>query len=543
MKTRLCMDMRTEEGREKAFCAFLLLCIGVGAILHVVPYFYNRALWIDEAMLASSICTRTFGTLVTSPLDFGQSAAIGWLFIEKAISNIFGNSEVALRIFQLFSSFGCMILLYGIMRGRVKRHYALLAVAFFSLTNRFIYYGNELKPYMFDNFCCLLILFLWQNFKSQKLRQLPFVAICAVMIWCSFPAVFFVASCMVFVCISEAAQFHRERKLLHLVRIALCAPVLCSFVLNYVLWLKGTSDNAGGMDYWSLLRFPIVPKSAADVITIAKMAFQFFSFYGNKIFVYVLCLLLVLWCATCIRAKNDPSDLLLPFTMSLVLLLGASHLGFYPIQDRLVQSWSIFMLVFAAFMLNAIEANFKDKTVFSGSANNVPYLLVVMVFLAYTGASGCRMLFARGVYNPTSEVKSAVRYLKENLTEEDAVYVYVHAIPIFLYEFGYKDIPIVRSHYERPENDGRIFYGNLFRKGLYQKSYSYESVVDETSLQHEVCRITQFDSVYLFASHTTHEEFSPLVNELKKYGDIELVNQFLEVRLYHFIRSHTDGGD
>lgn len=524
----------SEEKRRELFCRFLLCCIGVGAVLHVVPYFYGRSLWVDEAMLASSICTRDFASLVASPLDFGQSAAIGWLFIEKLIVSLFGMSEAALRGFQLVSAFGCMALLYFIMRGRVKKHYALLAVAVFSLTNRFIYYGNECKPYMFDNFCCLLIMFLWQKRCIGTIRLGTFVAVCAATVWFSFSAVFFIAACMVIECISSFICFVQTKNAKPLLRIALCLVVLASFVLNYVFWLRSTSDNAGGADYWALLKFPLVPKSLSDVILIARMAWQFFTFYHNVIFAGVLCLLFVLWCARCIQTKHDDSALLVPFIISLVLLFGASACGFYPIQDRLVQSWLVFVLMFAIFTLDAVERGFSDGTTFSLRANNIPYLALLLLFLAFVGANGCKMLFGRGVYNQTSEVKSAVRYLNEHLTERDSVYVYADSVPVYMYEYGYANIPVVHQHDERPSEDGRIFFGNRFWRYFYKKPYRYEYELDSAALEREVQRILRHDSVYLFNSHGGPERMVYLTKELEKYGTVTVANQFLKVCLYHF---------
>ena len=64
-----------------------------GAILHIIPYFYNRSLWIDEAMLANSILTRSFADLVKEPLMNGQSAPVGYLYLQKIITSIFGTAE------------------------------------------------------------------------------------------------------------------------------------------------------------------------------------------------------------------------------------------------------------------------------------------------------------------------------------------------------------------------------------------------------------------------------------------------------------------
>jgi hypothetical protein len=54
-------------------------------------------------MLASSIVKRSFSGLM-QPLDYGQGAPVGFLFLEKASILIFGNHDYILRLFPLLMS-------------------------------------------------------------------------------------------------------------------------------------------------------------------------------------------------------------------------------------------------------------------------------------------------------------------------------------------------------------------------------------------------------------------------------------------------------
>ena len=119
---------------EKKIEKFLLFCIFIGILLHIIPYFYHRSLWIDEAMLVSSICTRSFSTLIATPLDWGQSSPIGWLFIVKLLTSLFGTSVTVLRMWSLISCIISMFLIYLILKGKVKDNYALLITAIFMIT-------------------------------------------------------------------------------------------------------------------------------------------------------------------------------------------------------------------------------------------------------------------------------------------------------------------------------------------------------------------------------------------------------------------------
>ncbi len=102
----------TPEGRA-AFVP-LIVCVGlllIGVLLRVLRYFANRPLWLDEAALANNIRERTFAGL-TRPLDWGQGAPIGFLWLEKSVCNLLGTSEYSLRLVPLIAGLLCLPLFY-----------------------------------------------------------------------------------------------------------------------------------------------------------------------------------------------------------------------------------------------------------------------------------------------------------------------------------------------------------------------------------------------------------------------------------------------
>src|SRR5688500_9732578 len=66
-----------------------------------------RSLWTDEATLALNIATRPFGELLT-PLDYHQTAPVGYLWAARAATGLFGVSEHSLRLVPLLA--GCALL-------------------------------------------------------------------------------------------------------------------------------------------------------------------------------------------------------------------------------------------------------------------------------------------------------------------------------------------------------------------------------------------------------------------------------------------------
>jgi len=526
-------NILSEDRIKKSVSLFLLFCIIVGMALHIVPFVFNRSLWTDEAMLASSICNRTISELVSSPLDFGQSSAIGWLFIVKVITVVFGESETALRVWSLISSFGCTLLVYLLLHKKTKRNYALFITAIFSLTDRFIYYGNEVKPYMFDNLLCLLTLLIWQKYKDKKVALWKMVIAYSVIIWFSFSAVFFIAACMIIECIKLMRDFVCEKNRQSFYSICCCSLVLVSFVLNYIFWLSGTSSNAGGAEYWELLRFPLIPTSLSDIKLILKMGLQFFSFFP-KFVVVVFIIIFVLYILMCVIKKNDPSNLLLPFGISLLILFVASYLGFYPIQDRLVQVYQLIVFVIAGFGGNGIIIKLKTD---NNEVNwlGLFYYGILISCLAYVGMGGCKNMFAWHVYKAGSEVSESIKYLDQNLTDDDVLYVFRSSIPVYQYETGEVECTQWTDMPDVPYIIGNKIYGQSLISYYYSVPYSYDYEEDVVNVREDADAIIKNDSVYIFTSHGGFG-IPWLLDEIEKYGVVEMVVDSYDTHLYHFVK-------
>ena len=71
------------------------MSVAVGAILRIRQYLAGRSLWIDEAMLALNILNRSYEGLFKK-LDYYQGAPIGFLLIQKAVTNFIGEGDVRL---------------------------------------------------------------------------------------------------------------------------------------------------------------------------------------------------------------------------------------------------------------------------------------------------------------------------------------------------------------------------------------------------------------------------------------------------------------
>jgi hypothetical protein len=166
--------------------------VALGIVLRLVRFLLRFPLWGDEYMLGENLLDRGYVDLMR-PLDYGQVAPVGFLWLVRASTQMFGFNEWSLRLFPLLSSVASLFL-FRHLAGRVLRGVPfLLAVGIFCATYYPIRHAAELKPYASDLAISVLMLTLaieaWQN--PTKSRWLWAMAgIMPLALGISFPAVF-----------------------------------------------------------------------------------------------------------------------------------------------------------------------------------------------------------------------------------------------------------------------------------------------------------------------------------------------------------------
>jgi uncharacterized membrane protein len=142
---------------------FLILFFGL--LIRLIAL--DQSLWLDEAVTANVISNYSYSEIITqfSPTDFHPPL---YYLLMKLWTNIFGNSEIALRfpsiIFSLMT--GWMIYLIGEKLKALKEFKGLEGLgiwvaALFLFNPLIIYYSQEARPYMLVTmFVTLIIYFL-----------------------------------------------------------------------------------------------------------------------------------------------------------------------------------------------------------------------------------------------------------------------------------------------------------------------------------------------------------------------------------------------
>lgn len=508
----------------------------IGIVLHVIPYIYNRSLWIDEAMLASSILTRNFGELISYPLDWGQSAPVGYLYTVKLLTEIVGHEEYVLRMWSLFSFFCCVFLFYFVIRYVFSAKHPEIFTLSFIFLPFFMRYSNELKPYMSDNMFVLLSLLLFGLWQKGNLKFSVLVVSYSVIIWFSFASIFFIASGMIIAVIeilfgirTPSSTALRAKKLCG------CIVVALSFAVNYRLWLSVSSTHAGGADFFALTRFIFLPSSLEEIITMLKMMKQILAplASADKTFAVTVSVLAIAGLVACLRDKET-----LPVSAaaagSVLLMCVASSMGFYPIITRLVMFVSVELLALSAKGFDILERRGNRPAL-----SLLIFTLLIVPFLKTVNDARPSKVYMQG-----TEVADNVSYLRDNAAQTDMIYVSGHGTPVFLYENGYKlwlplhgrtwgeqGVPFVKDNY---------IFGQTTMVFDYKKSYSYEGHLNMKAIDEDVSLIVRYPSVYIFSSHSD-KGIPAIIGKLQSYGTVtEVVSQH-DNPLYHFIRRPQNG--
>jgi hypothetical protein len=251
-----------------------------------------RSLWVDEAMLAYSVCARSWGELLVPPLAHYQVAPVLYVIAVKAFVSVFGQSEFSLRVFSFLSFTGLLacewIFLKRVLSvDNVKAAFVLTITAF---VPSYVYYSNELKPYMGDAFFVVLALLLYAFYTQNKLSLVKLTVFYVLILGFSSPAIFFVGGILTAEFL--AAVFARDKKRIFYVIVS-GGIITMLFGLYYYWWMLPMQENMS--NYWY---------NAHD-----KSQFNAF-FIVSVILLYFLYLT---------RARNNPSLIILTVLYGLIL--------------------------------------------------------------------------------------------------------------------------------------------------------------------------------------------------------------------------------
>lgn len=149
--------------------AVQLALLAVGAWLRVARFLEPRPLWLDEALIALNILSRSPADL--SPLQDSQIAPLGFLWGEWLVTRVAGTGELALRFIPLVASVFALWAFAKLAERLLDARVALFATALAAVSPILVYYSAEVKSYAFDWLLAILLMHVTLDLLADPSRS------------------------------------------------------------------------------------------------------------------------------------------------------------------------------------------------------------------------------------------------------------------------------------------------------------------------------------------------------------------------------------
>lgn len=169
-----------------------LALLALNLLWRTVRWALDFPIWGDEAFVAVNLDARDLAGLFR-PLEYGQIAPLGWLWMEDLLRSAFGPSTLALRAPAWIAGCASAVLMHRLCFRLAPGAGGLLGFAIFAASYYPTRHGAELKPYAFDLLFGLLILFAALRLaEGERARRdwTAFAAVLAAGVFLSYPSLF-----------------------------------------------------------------------------------------------------------------------------------------------------------------------------------------------------------------------------------------------------------------------------------------------------------------------------------------------------------------
>jgi hypothetical protein len=461
--------------------------------LRLWQYLANSSLWIDEIAVARNVIDRSFGALL-GPLDYAQTAPLGFLFATKAATVLFGTGELALRAVPLVCGLCSLVLFRAVARRLLSGWAVPYAVGLFALGIPFVYFSSQVKQYSSDVAAALLVLLATLEVRRRGVTTagaLWLGLIGAAVVWFSQPAVFVLAGI-------GAAQLLRvtvERDYPAAQRLsatwALWAASASAAVL-YSLWNVPPLDREYLRWFWADGFMPVPPQNWREALWLPGKLVWFFGLSEqglgrtngglNYRWSPVFSAVMLYGCWTLWRRQRDVALLLL---LPVLILVSLSAAAIYPFSGRLTLFLLPSLLIVTAAGANHLLTNWPNRIHFLS-----PVALALLggapIYAAMTALPPSWLQHTRPVFE----------HVRQRWAPGDRLYVYYGAGPAFGYYARRVGMPL----------EG-VIVGECDRAGL--PKYLFE-----------LDRLRGERRVWVIASHAVRrgDELNQLIGYLDRIG-------------------------
>lgn len=261
----------------------------LGGLLWVTVFVQDRSLFLDEANLARNIVELDYVQFF-GPLMYEQFAPPFFMVVEKAMTQLFGNSTYALRLFPLLAGLAALVLLMRIQQildlPWWLRAFLVWMICF---TGIYLRYATEAKQYGVDMFFALLLVERALSTTGNPFRSTVFWRWGLggmLVIWFSMPSVFVLSG--VGLAFLYRAFETRDRRALY-PWLWVIGAWLLSFAVYYFCILKQDVDSSYLQNYHHPFFYPLFPVTAEELGQAGHLWSSIFhTYWGYTAMTYVI---------------------------------------------------------------------------------------------------------------------------------------------------------------------------------------------------------------------------------------------------------------
>lgn len=342
----------------------VFICI-VGIGLRLFHFIYNRSLWGDESLLSINILNKSFIQLAHFPLDLGQFAPLGFLWIQRLNTYLLGNSEMVLRLFPLMCGISSIFLFWNLCCKLTLTFWEKIGgFTCFAFNAPIIYYSVEAKQYETELMVTLLSFLAYFRFrdKSDMKSAIWWGIYGATCLWFSFSSIFI----LTVIGIMQTWKVFRNRYWISWI-VTACFWFV-NFSVIYLYFISAGTKSQYLNNYWVDNFFPLLTHSSDIGIWAFNTTEQILdnpvgmaiTLGGNFALFYKLLSILLIIGGMFIFYRKSKQVFLL-FTLPAVLVLMASALEKYPIYQRFILFYVPVLLLFLGTSCGAIVQYLKTK--------------------------------------------------------------------------------------------------------------------------------------------------------------------------------------
>ena len=408
----------------------------IGALLRLVHYGIGRMLWVDEAMLAVNLMSRS-GAELLSPLDFRQVAPSGWVLLVDGVVDLTRSYEYGGRLPSLLASLLSLWLFYKISVTQLSKPIALVAVSIFAISFSAVYYSAEIKPYIFDMLLWLSL--AWVALKVIDLERIETKELAILIVIFLFGSCFTLAAPIVIGAIGGSLIVNRylQGDLRAAVALAMGAGAAAAIYLFLSLTIyktqvdiSGISDGGMG-NYFGRLYAPFPLTSASDFIWYPTVAEELIVDLFGIQSAHAVAFLAICGSIVALR-KNVWLAALCLSPIVIATVLSMAHV--YPLMARLMLYVVPIAILLAALALDRL---------FEDAKGLLPAILIgALVFLGFGSVSKYVHESTFAPHQSNRDISTELSTIAENAGDGDVVLLTRWSLPTYLlyrHKFGLED--------------------------------------------------------------------------------------------------------